>query len=365
MENHTKYADTIYSHDDATLYVNLFIPSRVNWKGKGVVVTQHSDFPVGDKMKLSLACDKPTTMSVKIRKPYWANSATLKLNGKKLRIKAGVDGYFELNRKYKDGDTIEIEMPMAMHTSVLPDRPSRTAFLYGPTLLAAQLEGGQKSPMLVSETRGTLVKAFEQTEPLRYAADGIAYQTGDSGWEKCLLEMLPLYAIAEQPYTVYMDVLTPGEWEKQQAEYEREQKRIRQLEADSADVLNIGRMQPERDHNLTGENTSVGVFQGRKWRHAYNGWFEFDMKVAADGPTDLICTYWGSERGSRTFDILVEGKKIATQKLDRNKPQEFFDVSYPIPAELTKDEKTVRIRLQSHTNNYAGGLFGVRTIKRR
>ena len=34
MENHAKYGDTIYFHDDQSLYVNLFIPSRTHLEGE-------------------------------------------------------------------------------------------------------------------------------------------------------------------------------------------------------------------------------------------------------------------------------------------------------------------------------------------
>ena len=363
MENHTKYTDTIYSYNRDTLYVNLFIPSKLNWKDKGITLTQKTNFPTEDKSTLTFSCNTPTKLSLKIRKPYWAKEITVKLNGNKQQIAIGEDGFIKLTRKFKTNDQVVIEMPMQLHRSTLPDRPSRTAFLHGPTLLAAQLDDGEKSPMLVGKKDQDILQAFKQTKPQEFTATEIGYQITDSDLKSRTINMTPLYKIAEQPYTVYMDVFSPSQWQQKKAEYQAEQKRIRQLEVDSVDVLYIGQMQPERDHNLTGEGTGTGQFNGRKWRHAYNGFFEFDMKVLSDKPTDLLCTYWGSERGSRTFDLLVDGNKIATQKLENNKPPQFFDVRYKIPTDLTKGKNKVRVRFKSHPNNYAGGLFGVRTIK--
>lgn len=365
MENHTKYADTIYSHNQNTLYVNLFIASKLNFKDKGIKLTQITNFPTEGTSTLTFNCENPRQLSIKIRKPYWTQDMTVSLNGQKQNSNIGDDGFIELTAKFKTGDRITIEMPMRLHQSTLPDRPSRTAFLHGPTLLAAQLQDGENPPMLVSKTGQNILQAFTRTKPQQFTATEIGYQITDSQMQSRPINMIPLYTIAEQPYTVYMDVFTPDQWQQKKAEYQAEQKQIRQLEADSVDVLYIGQMQPERDHNLTGEGTGTGQFNGRKWRHAYNGFFEFDMKVLPDKPTDLQCTYWGSERGTRTFDILVDNKIIATQKLDNNKPQQFFDVKYQIPTELTKGKQKVKIRLQSHPNNYAGGLFGVRTIKRK
>jgi hypothetical protein len=363
MENHTKYADTIYFHSNDTLFVNLFIPSVLTWKDKSLTLTQKTDFPEDGSVTFSFACDKPAAISLKIRKPYWTESPTIILNGKKLESTIGPDGCIELNRIFTNGDTVGLDLPMTLHTSTLPDMPNRTAFLCGPTLLAAELTPLPIQPVLVSPDTPSLLKSFRRTPPLHFTSDNIGYQVIDSQYKTCPINLIPLYTIAEQPYTVYVDVFTPQEWKQKQAEYAAEQERLRQIKTDSADILDIGTMQSERDHNLTGDATATGTFGGRKWRHAYNGWFEFEMKVFPDKPTSLLCTYWGSDGGQRTFDVLIDGRLIATQKLDSNKPGDFFDATYPIPADLTKDRQKVKVRLKSHPDNFAGGLFGVRTIK--
>ncbi len=87
------------------------------------------------------------------------------------------------------------------------------------------------------------------------------------------------------------------------------------------------------------------------------------MKVDPATNNVLLCTWWGGETGKRTFDILVDGTKIATQKLHQDKPGEFWDAAYPIAAELTKDKSKVTVRLQAQPDNYAGGLFGCRIVR--
>jgi hypothetical protein len=115
---------------------------------------------------------------------------------------------------------------------------------------------------------------------------------------------------------------------------------------------------------VTGEHTSAGEFNGRKYRHATNGgWFSFEMKVLPEEPMELLCTYWGSDRRQRLFDILVDGTRVATQTLNDGRPGEFFDVTYPIPRELTRGKEKVTVRLQAHPDKWAGGLFGCRVMK--
>ena len=126
-----------------------------------------------------------------------------------------------------------------------------------------------------------------------------------------------------------------------------------------------GEMQDERDHNVEGEQTGVGEHLGRKFRHAFGGgWFSFDMAVDPAEAVDLVCTYWGSDVGDRTFDILVDGVAIATQTLSRDAPDSFFEVTYPIPDALTAGTERIKITFAAHEGHYAGGLFGVRVSRR-
>ncbi|MBV9470788.1 MAG: hypothetical protein JOZ57_16240, partial [Abitibacteriaceae bacterium] len=77
----------------------------------------------------------------------------------------------------------------------------------------------------------------------------------------------------------------------------------------------------------------------------------------------LQCTYWGSDVGGREFDVLVDGTKLASQTLDNNKPNEFFTVDYPIPAELLKGKHKVTIRFSAHEHKMAGGVFACAILK--
>ena len=85
----------------------------------------------------------------------------------------------------------------------------------------------------------------------------------------------------------------------------------------------------------------TGEFNDRRWRHATDGgWFSYTLKVLPDQPQELLVIYWGSDAGGREFDILIDGQKLATQKLESNKPGQFYDQMYPLPKELigSKDQ---------------------------
>jgi hypothetical protein len=129
------------------------------------------------------------------------------------------------------------------------------------------------------------------------------------------------------------------------------------------DVVRPGGDQ-EKAHNLQSELSRTGPFAGRTWRDAPDGgWWSWEMKVLGEVPLTLACTYWGDDAPPRTFDILVDGQKIATQSLDHGKPGEFFTVEYSIPAELTRGKERVTVMFRGQKGHTAGGVFSCSILK--
>ena len=72
--------------------------------------------------------------------------------------------------------------------------------------------------------------------------------------------------------------------------------------------------------------------------------------------------YWGSDGGARTFDILVNGRVIATERLDNDRPGQFYDKVYALPGDAADRSDAITVRFQPHAGNRAGGIYGVRVI---
>jgi hypothetical protein len=183
----------------------------------------------------------------------------------------------------------------------------------------------------------------------------------------------PFYQMhAGRHYMVYWDVFTPEQWREKEEAYKTELIREKELQTRTVDEVRPGDRQSERDHNLQGEKTASGVFADRRWRHATDGgWFSYDMKVLPDQldstgspqALELSVTCWGSDGGSRIFDILVGDTKIATQRLENNRPGKFYDEVYPIPGSLTQGKEKITVKFQAHPSAWAGGIFGVRILR--
>lgn len=363
IENHVKYGESIYFHSDDELYVNLFIPSELRWKEKGLTVRQETRFPQEDTTRLLLTAAKPVELTLRVRYPSWAAGPIgVKVNGKAQKVSGRAGSYIALRRTWKSGDRVEVALPMNLRREPMPDNPNRIALLYGPVVLAGQLgpENGPepRMPVLVSDARPLNQWLLPVAgKPLAFRTQGAARPAD--------ISFIPFYQTHHGRYSIYWDVFTPAAWRQREAEYRAEEARKQELQARTLDFFQPGEMQPERDHNLQGEQTSAGDFGGRKWRHAPGGWFSFEMKLPKDEAADLILTYWGSDAGNREFDILVDGAKIATQVLNNNQPDRFFDVVHTLPENLTKGKDKITVRLQAPAGRTAGGLFGARTVRRK
>jgi len=375
MENHAKYADTIYFHDANSLWVNLFIASELNWAEKGISVRQETKFPERDTTVLKFKAEKPVTLALKIRHPAWATEGMkISVNGKRQKIESAAGSYATVEREWRDGDTVEIRLPMKLHTEFLPDTTNEIALLYGPIVLAGELgtngmparltANGQgdfnrvadPSVPMFATTSDQLVKHVKPVrgQPLTFRTDGIGRPAD--------VTLIPFYEMHHQRYSVYWKLISEADWQEHAVQIAAADARRMAEEARVVDVVRPGEQQSETDHKLAGGDTQTGEFNGHKWRHA-NDWFSYEVKVLPGEPQQLVATFWGGEAGTREFDILVDGKVVGTEKLDNNQPGEFFDVAFPLAPELTRGKSSVTVKFAAHPGNFAGGVFGLRVVR--
>ncbi|MCX7009838.1 MAG: glycoside hydrolase family 127 protein, partial [Kiritimatiellaeota bacterium] len=376
VENHGKYGDTIFFHSADTLDLNLFIAAELTWKEKGLVVRQETKFPESDVTRLTFKCAKPFRFALKIRHPFWAKELTVTINGVVAEAKIGAEGYAALEREWKDGDVVEARLPMALRVEPLPGEPKIVALCYGPVVLAGEL-GKEGLDKINLYTKGQLdlqhtptpvvpVLMCEPAELLQHvvpvAGHPLIFRTQGIG-RPVDVTLSPYYSLHHQRFTVYWNVYSAADWKKQQADLTAAAAARKVYEARIVDEVQPGEQQPETDHNLKSAKSANGEHAGRKWRHAVGGgWFSYDLKVVPNQPLTLRCAYWGSD-GLRTFDILVDGEKIAEQTINRNKPNDFFDVDYPVSEKLTKGKQQITVKFQPHPKNIAGGVFGVLLLR--
>jgi hypothetical protein len=363
VENHARYGESIYFHDGrGSLFVNLFIASRLDWRSRELQLRQETAYPDKPATRITLACEKPVELAVNIRRPWWATGQfEIRVNGVVQAAPSAPGSYLTVSRTWAGGDAIEVSMPFTLRTEGFRDNPRRFAFMNGPLVLAAQVEPSKPLPVIVAG-EGQTILSFQPVAGKASTFSGPASVFRIPGDGKGVT-LEPLYKIhGDRHYVVYFDAFTPAQWHTKEAEYRAERRRQEALAARTIDLVNPGEEQNERDHHLQSRQSGQGTFNGRKWRDAANGWFSWDLKTSGHIPLELRVTYWGSDVG-RVFDVLIDGKKIATQKLQDNRPNQFFDEVYRLPVEWTRDKKQVTMRFQAHAGSTAGGVFECRLMK--
>ena len=120
--------------------MNLYLASEVAWREKGLRLVQRTRFPEQEGARLELALEKPARFSLRVRRPVWASAGWgVSVNGRP-EAAAGEPGtYVALEREWRDGDVVELRLPMSLRAESMPDDASVVAFLQGPIVLAADL----------------------------------------------------------------------------------------------------------------------------------------------------------------------------------------------------------------------------------
>jgi DUF1680 family protein len=390
MENPARYSESIYFHTDRSLLVNQFMASRFTWADRGLVVTQETRFPEQDSTRLTLSCKRPLTMAVQIRWPGWARGAmSVQINGHSQPIAGRPGSYVTLDRTWNDGDRIDVRLPMHLHAEALPGDPTAIALLYGPIVLAGRLGTDALAtsgcylmsnanmlwprcpevPVLLGDAASVLARIQPvEGKPLTFVTVGVGRPND--------VTLIPYYRLHHERLNVYWRICTQEQWQTIAAARHGALLARRQLESRLVDEILLGEATQHR-HKFQGRVASE-AFRDRIWVESVRGGqFSFELKVQPDRPMCLRCTYWGEEReetvglftgrksptGPRLFDILIDGRSIATQRLKPDRPGEFFDVDYPLPEELTRGKTSVTITFKSHPNATAGRLFGCVMIR--
>jgi DUF1680 family protein len=217
MENHAKYGDSIYFHDDESLYVNLFIASELNWGEKGVRIRQETNFPEQEKTFLVINVDRPVELTIHIRIPYWiGKEGYVEINGLKLETFSSPGSFLTLKRKWKNGDRIDVFLPMKLHLHPMPDDPKLAAVMYGPLVLAGQLGAvelpreeiyGKYGPTVDPVAVPSFWPDSDEPDSWIRPVDGepLIFRTEDAGQPEDVT-LVPFYRLFGQRYAVYWNI---------------------------------------------------------------------------------------------------------------------------------------------------------------
>jgi DUF1680 family protein len=213
-EEYAKLTDSIYFYDDAAVYVNLFIPSKLDCAERGLRLRQTTKFPMEERITFTIESAPQQPTSLRFRIPYWATSgARLRINGTEKSITTTPASYLTIEHPWKAGDVVDLDLPLSSHVAVAPDDKQVQAAMYGPVVLAALMgtEGLTNSmiyrgsgpddadrgmPMPEVTEQGIW---FERVEPTN--AYSLRFHSKGHG---PIHTLVPLSQIMDERYSVYL-----------------------------------------------------------------------------------------------------------------------------------------------------------------
>lgn len=381
LENHTKYGEFIYAHQKDTLYVNLFIPSQLTWKEKGVTLTQEARFP--DDGKVTLRIDKAPKkgITLKIRQPQWTGHSkeyNVKINGKnEASIVEENSNYLTLHRKWKKGDVITFNLPMKVSLEQIPDKKDYYAFLYGPIVLAASTGTGHLNGLCADDSRGGHIAHGKQIplqevpmlignpESIRnslhkkddnqliFTFDGNVYPAQNK-----TLELIPFFRLHNARYAIYFRQANEEQFKIIQKEMATAERKATELANQTVDLIFPGEQQPESDHGIQYEQAETGTNKDRHFRRA-KGWFSYNLKVKEEAGRIRI-TIQKNDRNK--VAILLNNNKLAVNPTISEADKDgFITLSWLLPQKLKSG--SCPIRFTPDGTEWTPAIYEVRLLK--
>ncbi|MCA9241292.1 MAG: glycoside hydrolase family 127 protein [Planctomycetales bacterium] len=394
----------LYGKDERGLFVNQYGASTVDatlGDGRTIRVRQDTAYPESTDVSLTIEAAPAEAAVIRLRMPRWCASPEVELNGR--AVNGAVPGaYLTIKRSWQSGDQLHVSFPMEPHW-VQSDATWKTEI--------RRLPGGEimHEPAANATQPWALVRG-----PVVYAVDTLWWNNpnipapadagGDLGAmpdDTQLVEVpapegligpafrAPFFTSSGEPVTTLLVPFTNiGHWYRagqpkpnqhavassyavwvqshNSPEFKESVEAARQ-QADrltrAVDYVLIGNPESEKSHNVAGGES--GGFNDKTYRHGRD--FSYEMRMPPERPGRLVVTYWGGDAG-REFDVMANDRVLATQRLSGDRPGEFFEASYEVPAELIAGKTDafgqkidkIKIRFRSLNEDLAGGVFGIR-----
>ena len=385
MENHGKYGQFVYTHQGDALFVNLFVASELNWMEKGVVLRQETQFPYSETSKLTIAEGKGK-FALMVRYPGWVKPGQfeVKVNGAPVSIVTGPSSYVAIDRQWKKGDVVEMTFPMHNSVKYIPNLPQYIALMHGPVMLAMKT-GTEDMAMLIADDSRFGQLAVGKKLPVDQAPILINNQIADIANQLSPIagkplhftlatkmvneirnELIPFFELHDSRYMMYWLALSEDNYKGYLDNLAKQEQERQALEDRTVDKVQPGEQQPESDHFMETDDSSVGNSNDVFYRDASDGhYFSYLMQTGGETNLSLRLKYWGvGEWKSHEFDIFVDDVLVKeVNNTGKYRISEFKYETYPVPAEALKGKKQVRVKFVAKPKKQIGEIYEVRLVK--
>jgi DUF1680 family protein len=191
----------VYSVAKDGLYVDLFAASTIQWRqaGQSLKLATATQFPFESQVRMTISVARPTQCKIRVRIPAWAAADTPVLINDR-SVATGKPGtYAVLDRRWNDGDTISLRLPMAFtlaryEGSERSPSQERFALQYGPILMALRNTASSVQEPSLAIRPDELIQGLTPIpgKPLHFAVRGFSAH-----------EYVPYWEIKDEAFSAY------------------------------------------------------------------------------------------------------------------------------------------------------------------
>jgi len=122
----------------ATLYASCTVDARVG-SGRDITITESSDYPFSDTIIFMLSSKHKVEFPFYLRVPGWCREPRVAVNGKQLPIAHDGQGWIRIDRRWKDGDSVTLTLPMRLAVKVWEKDRHAVSVSNGPLTYALKI----------------------------------------------------------------------------------------------------------------------------------------------------------------------------------------------------------------------------------
>ncbi len=206
-----------YALSEDALWVNLYIAGKAEAEiaGHKIELKVATEYPWNGDIKMVVKPDAAARFSLNLRVPGWSRGAVVKVNGKKINKPVLEKGYVKIDRKWKDGDRVNLSLPMPVETieahPAVREDAGQVAVQRGPVIYAFEA-CDQKEPLL---SIGLPSDAKLKPEPSGILGGAVVLKgsgviASNGGWTG------KLYRKAASPRRVFITAVPYYAWDNRQ-----------------------------------------------------------------------------------------------------------------------------------------------------
>ncbi|MES1218184.1 MAG: beta-L-arabinofuranosidase domain-containing protein [Bacteroidota bacterium] len=113
-------------------------------KGKPITLKQTTNYPFDENIKIEVSSASAVSFPLYLRIPGWCNNASVTINGQPAVTSIEAGSYVRIQNTWKQGDVIELKLPMKLKTQTWQQNKNSVSLNYGPLTFSLKIDESYK-----------------------------------------------------------------------------------------------------------------------------------------------------------------------------------------------------------------------------